>query len=262
MLNKILKYDLKRMGKSLLPLYAGLIILALVLKTMDFITNNFSAFKFAYNIMFIFFIIAIIGGLFYTFSISIIHYYKNLYSDEGYLTHTLPVSKSNLLISKILSSIMYIIVSVIISLISLIIVLGYNEITNPIKNILEFFSTCADTKISTISIILTLIILLGYIFYILMVFAGISLGNNHNKNKITFSIIYTVVLYYISQIISVLALGIMILINPDITSQLDQAIPDKQYLYEIISLSIGLNIILILAYYLICYNRLKNLNLS
>ena len=115
MLGKVLKYDLKSMGKSLFPLYAGLLGLALVLKFIGFIADNVSAFSFIYSIMFIFFIVLVIGGLFYTFFVSIMRYYKNLYSDEGYLTHTLPVSAGSLLFSKVLSSLIYIILSAAIS---------------------------------------------------------------------------------------------------------------------------------------------------
>lgn len=262
MLGKILKYDLKSMGKSLFPLYAGLFGLVIILKIMSFITESFPAFNFVYNIMFIFFIIIVIGGLFYTFFISVMRYYKNLYSDEGYLTHTLPVKSGSLLFSKVLSSCLFIILSVIVSFVSIMIVFGFNDVLDILKKGLEFFSLCFDVSIVTVLIFAISLILLSYICYILMAYAGISLGNMHSKNKIMFSVIYTVVLYYVSQILGILLMGIMFLINPDIMSQLDQTIPDKQYFFQVISMGMGLNIALMFVYYFICYNRLNHLNLS
>ncbi len=262
MLGKVLKYDLKSMGKSLFPLYAGLIVLALVLKVISFITDSVSAFKFVYNIMFIFFIILVIGGLFYTFLVSIMRYYKNLYSDEGYLTHTLPVGTNSLLFSKVVSSLVYIVLSVIISFISIIIVLGYNDVVSVLKEGLEFFSLCFDMSVFSIAMWAIFFLLLSYICYVLMVYAGISLGNMHSKNKIVFSVIYTVVIYYITQMLGVLLIGIMFLVNPDIMSQLDQAIPDKEYFIWIMGCGMGLNLVLLFTCYFICYNRLKHLNLS
>ena len=262
MLGKVLKYDLKSMGKSLFPLYAGLIVLALVLKVISFITDSVSAFKFVYNIMFIFFIILVIGGLFYTFLVSIMRYYKNLYSDEGYLTHTLPVGTNSLLFSKVVSSLVYIVLSVIISFISIIIVLGYNDVVSVLKEGLEFFSLCFDMSVFSIAMWAIFFLLLSYICYVLMVYTGISLGNMHSKNKITFSVVYTVAIYYVTQILGVLMLGIIFLINPDIMGQLDQAIPDKKYFIQVIGSGIGLNIVVVLVCYFICYNRLKHLNLS
>lgn len=262
MLGKVLKYDLKSMGKSLFPLYAGLLGLALVLKFIGFIADNVSAFSFIYSIMFIFFIVLVIGGLFYTFFVSIMRYYKNLYSDEGYLTHTLPVSTGSLLFSKVFSSFIYIILSVIISFISIIIVLGFNDVFNVLKEGLEFFSLCFDMSVGTITLLAIFLLLLSYICYVLMVYTGISLGNMHSKNKITFSVVYTVAIYYVTQILGVLMLGIIFLINPDIMSQLDQAIPDKKYFMWVIGSGIGLNIVVVLVCYFICYNRLKHLNLS
>lgn len=262
MLGKVLKYDLKSMGKSLFPLYAGLLVLALVLKVISFITDSVSVFSFIYNIMFVFFIILVIGGLFYTFFVAIMRYYKNLYSDEGYLTHTLPVNSGNLLLSKVIASLIFIVLSVIISFISVIIVLGFNDVVNVLNDGLEFFSLCFDMSVFSIAMWAIFFLLLSYICYVLMVYAGISLGNMHSKNKITFSVIYTVVIYYITQIIGIIMLGIIFLINPDIMSQLDQAIPDKQYFIWVMSCGMVLNIVLLFVCYFICHNRLKHLNLS
>lgn len=262
MLGKVLKYDLKSMGKSLFPLYAGLIVLALVLKVISFIADSVSAFGFIYNIMFVFFMVLVIGGLFYTFLVAIMRYYKNLYSDEGYLTHTLPVGANSLLFSKVVSSFVYIVLSVIISFISIIIVVGYNDVVSVLREGLEFFSLCFDMSVFSIAMWAIFFLLISYICYVLMVYAGISLGNMHSKNKIVFSVIYTVVIYYITQILGVILIGIMFLINPDIMSQLDQAIPDKQYFIWIMGCGMGLNLVLLFACYFICYNRLKHLNLS
>lgn len=267
MLGKVLKYDLKSMGKSLFPLYAGLVVLALVLKFIGFITDSVSsfsitAFSFIYNIMFIFFIILVVGGLFYTFFVSIMRYYKNLYSDEGYLTHTLPVNVGSLLLSKVIASLIFIVLSVIISFISIMLVLGFNDVFNILKDGLEFFSLCSGMNVGTIVIWAIFFLLLSYICYILMVYAGISLGNMHSKNKITFSIVYTAVIYYVTQMLGVILLVIIFLITPDIMNQLDQAIPDKEYFLRVIGFGMGLNIVLLFVCYFICYNRLKHLNLS
>lgn len=262
MLGKVLKYDLKSMGKSLFPLYAGLIIMAIALRIVSFITDNFTFLDFIYNIMFVFFIILLVGGLFYTFFVAVIRYYKNLYSDEGYLTHTLPVGSGSLLLSKVIASLIYMIISAFVSFVALIIVIDINEVINILRDAIEFMSMCFDISTPIIITFVVLLFVISYINYMLMVYAGISLGNMHSKNKITFSVIYTIVLYYVSQVISLILLVILFIVNPDIMSQLDKEIPDPEYFIQIMTIGLGINLALSIVYYYICHNRLKHLNLS
>lgn len=48
--------------------------------------------------------VVILGCLFGTVVINIVRFYKNLVTDEGYLTFTLPVSSKQIIASKLISS--------------------------------------------------------------------------------------------------------------------------------------------------------------
>lgn len=59
----------------------------------------------------VFLIILAVGQVLITYVIIVTRYYKSLYSDEGYLTHTLPVKAGSLLGSKVLTSFVWLILS-------------------------------------------------------------------------------------------------------------------------------------------------------
>lgn len=53
------------------------------------------------------YVFALIGAVIGTLIYMAVHFYKTMYSDEGYLTHTLPVNSHQLLVSKLLVSVVW-----------------------------------------------------------------------------------------------------------------------------------------------------------
>lgn len=102
MLGKLIKYDLKALGKILLPLWGTLIIVGLIfgisLRRGDNGSNTMVAFS-------LILIIAIITAIFVLNVIIIIQrFWKGLLKEEGYLMFTLPVTTRSLILSKVLSA--------------------------------------------------------------------------------------------------------------------------------------------------------------
>ena len=101
MLGKVLKYDLKRLGQSLTPLYIITLILSVVVLGGSYLTDINQLFTIAYGTVLLFFIVLLMAVGIGTFFLSIQKFYQNLLKDEGYLTNTLPVTKNTLILSKI-----------------------------------------------------------------------------------------------------------------------------------------------------------------
>ena len=101
MIKKLIKNDIKKMMKILVYLYACSIILAGITRLINI----------GKNIQFIFIIGQVFAGITYSAIGSVlintfVHILRvfvvNFYKDESYLTHTLPVTKNQLLLSKYL----------------------------------------------------------------------------------------------------------------------------------------------------------------
>ena len=262
MLGKVLKYDIKSMGKSLFPLYLAILITAIVIRCFGFLAESFGVFKIINDLITGLFIVLLIGTFFYTFFVAIKRYYKNLYADESYLTHTLPVKVDTLLSSKVITSLIYIIVSSITVTLGLLIAMDMTAVIALVKVFLQQATIMFETQKLTIIIFGLLFMLLGYMTYVFMAYAGISLGQSHSNNKIVFSIVYCIALYYIGQIIMLIFLGIMMLSSPELITNLNNNTTDADAAKNIMLFALGADALLCIAYYVICHNRLKNLNLQ
>lgn len=116
MLNKLIKYDFKAMNRYLIPVHIMLLITALLgrvlfvdrfLKNAESLTSVGEA---ALVIGVLLIVIIFMAAVFGTLALVGIYFYKNLFSDEGYLTQTLPVSRGKLLTSKTITGSLWIFV--------------------------------------------------------------------------------------------------------------------------------------------------------
>lgn len=104
MLSKLLKYELKSTARWFLPLYIALIILTFLNKlTITINLPDFILFNILKVLLMVFYVLIIIFTSIATMILLVVRFYKNLYTDEGYLTHTLPVKPGTHLNCKILS---------------------------------------------------------------------------------------------------------------------------------------------------------------
>lgn len=118
MLRKLLKYDMKAVWKIWVWLAAAALLIAipggLCFRFLSSTIGESSAF-FLLQLSAVFGVIAcflVIGGFLIVTEILVFwRFYKNFFSDEGYLTFTLPVSRAQLLLSKTLNACIWLVAS-------------------------------------------------------------------------------------------------------------------------------------------------------
>ena len=133
-----------------------------------------------------------------------------IYKDESYLTHTLPVEKKSIYLSKVLTGIITSFLTIIIAIICIFI--AYYSKTN-MEMLKQFLKLAANTYNTTvISLILTIsvVIFLETLFIILIGYNGIIIGHKSNKNKMLRTVFIGLVLYFAT---SLLTLGIVYIIG-------------------------------------------------
>ena len=127
MLGKLLKYEIKATSRILLPLYLVLFVVAVVNRVL----NPFEILENAqgFNIQILVNVLSVIlyftiafSVMAATFIIMIQRFYKNFLGDEGYLSFTLPVETWKHVLSKLLTSMMWIILSILAVIASIIII--------------------------------------------------------------------------------------------------------------------------------------------
>lgn len=104
MVKTLFKYEFKAYAKTLLPMNGILVVIALLNRIIQFMEND----HFSYDIIFGFSIFALVVSmvflLVFTTIFIITRYYKNMFSSEGYLTMTLPVTPSQHIFVKLVSA--------------------------------------------------------------------------------------------------------------------------------------------------------------
>ena len=215
MLGKCLKYDLKYIYKVLIVFYLLATVFAIFTRVL-----------FSFDNSFMLHILALIAsGTTIAFIINIIlnnllrvwvRFIKNIYGDESYLTHTLPISKSTIYTSKFLSSIITMFTSVLVILLCIFIAYYSKENLEILKNTLQFFANSLNS--TTIKLILTafFVIFLEFTTILQAGFTGILLGHKSNDLRMVKSIVYGFLNYQLVGIVSVLIIFIIGLFSPDI----------------------------------------------
>ncbi len=280
MLGKLLKHEFRATGKLLGPLNLFLILVAIIgnivlhfgYKTADpqnalmIISNT------AFSGLSIF-IIAIYSLTIFTLIILTavyltVRFYKTMYGNQGYLTHTLPVSTTTVLNVKLLAAVFWMLVAFAIAILSLFI-LSCSE--NPFDSITLSRlrdETLAQTgfHLEVLLLIIAVLIITVCASLVLMVCASLAIGQLFNQFRIPAAIGAYVVFYIIQQVISLLSLGSLGIAQINALQQASgqlSVMPDSSFFHWLFCLIIIEEIAYAVIYYLICYFiTKKKLNLE
>ena len=217
MLLKVLKYDLKFTYKNLIIFYALSLFFALLGRICGmFDTSGIMLIlsKINNGIAISMIVSVIINNLMRVWARLVLNFYK----DESYLTHTLPVKKSTLYLSKVLCGVITMLTSTVVIAMSLLICYYSKENIELLKNSLNIVATLYDTSIASLLIQLFTLIFLEFTFILLTGYIGIILGHKSNNNKMLKSCLYGFLTYMASSIIILLIVYISGLFNSNIMS--------------------------------------------
>jgi len=217
MLNKLMKYDLRKIFKFLVWFYAISIVLAGISRIFG-IWNDIQIIKIISSVFASLTYSAIATIFINTFIHILLRFSTSFYKDPSYLTHTLPVKKDKLILSKYLSSLIVILASVFVSFLSLFIILYSPEfiqgLTNSLNNIIAGFNIPSVLFITLIILIIFSQICAMISFGFTAIVKGYSY--NHKRGIKGFS---WFVLYFVASIITTLLLAVIIsAISGDLSS--------------------------------------------
>ena len=214
MLKKLLRYDLKWCFKVVVIYYALGLIFSILGRLLELGPDSVF-FKVIVGICKGAGLSLVITGIVNCIIRIWIRTILNMYKDEAYLTHTIPVDIKTHFISKVLASIITVLVSVLVLLVSLIIMyLNKTNITF-IKESLNILSSSLNISIVGLVILVSVTLLLEIIFIVMSGFAGIVFGHSFDNKKALKSVVIAVVIYFGFNFISIIAMLIVSLLNSD-----------------------------------------------
>ena len=276
MLTKLLKNEIKATGRIFLPLYGALLILTIVTKLAlafgapDFFSDNVATNPFmevVIGISFTLYFIAVVALSVMTLVMIIQRFYKNLFTDEGYLMFSLPVKTWELVLSKLLVGLMWSAVCTLMFVISFFILsLGSFTMMDLTQGIsaayTDYFSTFG-TSLNVLILEIIIFVVVSTIASILMIYVSIAIGQLFNQHRIVASFGAYIVITIAIQIISSIMMAIFAIGNLDTVISQGNDIQAMQMMHWIINGTTFLNVILCGGFYFATQYIMKNrLNLE
>ena len=145
-----------------------------------------------------------------------VRFKENLYGDESYLTHTLPIEKKTLYLSKAITAIITLFVSVAVIGLTLFITYYSKENLEIIKNVLFSLADAYNSSIIKILLAVLLVFFLEFANILQAGYTGIILGHKKNNLKVGYSVLFGFIVYIITQIFVLLIIFIVGIFNKDI----------------------------------------------
>lgn len=138
----------------------------------------------------------------------------SFYSDQAYLTHSLPVEKKDHYFSKVITAVILVFVNMIVILGSLAILFLNKEVWTFLKGFLEPVAQFFDVNMYVMLGALFVIVYLELLSGMASGFFGIIMGHRHNQHKILSSIIYGFVFYLLGEVVLLITLVVAGLFDP------------------------------------------------
>ncbi len=182
----------------------------------------------------VFTIIGIVAFPIFSYIMIFVRFYKNFFTDEGYLTFTLPVKRSQLLNSKIMTSVITTISSATVIFLDIIILCAigagkpfYQDFLMPLaQELSELFAQISSLDyvyMFLIIIELLLLMILGYAFFTLLMFACITFATIITKKA---KVVTAIGIYYVANGVITTIVQLIFLFGTTYLTERISALPD------------------------------------
>lgn len=217
MLKKLLKYDLKWILK-VEYIWSVITIIFAILTRLTSLLNESVITSIIKSVLTSITITGMLNVLFNGIIRTWIRVRNNLYKDEAYLTHTLPVESKTILSSKVLSGIITMLFGILIITISFFIAFYNESLINYIKESMQIVATTLNSSITKLLLILFIVLFLEFTFILMVGITGIIKGHEANNGKVIKSVLYSGIYWLSFSILSLLIVYIISLTNKDMNA--------------------------------------------
>lgn len=247
--------------------------------------ENITAFDLLGIFSLLFYVFALVGIMFGSVIYLGYRFYRSMYSEEGYLTHTLPVTSHQLLISKIVVGGLWLILFILLMFGSMTVLLSsllstaFSSITGGM-NIFEFFNMHQSeirravqgelgdifgaVKLSSEIPMYVIMFIIGAFYSMILLAGAMTLGQLSSKHKVLMSIVSYFGLLFVGNILSsVLSMPVTIRNIVYYTEGNSVSMNFNSIISPSSLISLGINIVMMVVIYLMSsYIITRKLNLE
>lgn len=272
MLGKLIKYDLKSMNRYLILIHAFLLLASAAMRA--FLTGpvlsagtdwRSTEAMLSFTLFIILYFIIVSAASFATSIVIVVRFYKNLFSGQGYLTRTLPVTSGQHLLAKTISGSIWVIVNFLVTVLSVVIVVATPYVVSQVKANNSFIRTAlgitgeyADMSWWTIIAILMAMMIISAVSSVITYFASIAIGQLVSNHRVLGAIAAYFVITTIVSIASFICMAILGLLGTAMDPV--KEVSGMSYFFDISSfsciVSIAFSVILYIAAYWIMKKKI------
>lgn len=209
MLGKLIKHEFRATSREFVVLYVGILFLTLANKAFWSVDFNNSFFDIMQFLFMAAYVVVIMSMFIMPVVLVVARFYKNLLTDEGYLSFTIPVTAGQHIISKWIAAVVWTICTYLVMLLSVVLLfLGKYDLGQMWKMAMDFLDI--SPKYITLFWVMIFTMLVGVASGTLMYFASMALGQLSSKHKILGGI---VAYFLLNTVVQMLTSGLMFMIQ-------------------------------------------------
>ena len=266
MLGKLVKYDLKAAAKIFILIHAVYMFICFAARFLYMDSLNFAepSEPLIFSlILFISLMTLLVSALsIITWLQVAFRFYRNLFSKEGYLSWTLPVSGPQHLWAKIISGYILMAADLIIIAAGILLLVTGSNVTTDYGMIADELTAELGFSLSTLSLILFAVCLVSCISSVIMIYFSVVVGQLFPSHRVLGAVAAYFITSFIVQIISVIIMFVLGFLPGYNTALLDgKAMMD--HMFRLLTLSSVLMLVITVAQYIAShYIMKKKINLQ
>lgn len=273
MLGKLIRYDLKSTTKFLVIIHIFLVAASVfgrifLTGRLDFESDELN--ELLLTLAFVVYIIIFAGVSYGTYIVIAVRFYKNMFSDEGYLTNTLPVTKGMHLLSKTISGSIWCVIDMLLIYVCAYILLAIPIITDPLSahwdEFIRLLGFQGQGDFNFFLFYMAVLTIVSAVGNVITIEASVVLGQLFNGHKVLGSVVSYFVITTVIAIASTVIMGAQGILSDSIamnSSTTPESIDFAGYMMDILNISFGISVAIAVILSLLSYFIMKRkVNLS
>ena len=249
MLSKLLKNDLKKNMRWMWILFVSTIGVAIITRGTKELGENIGFFKLVY----VFF-----EGVFYGLAANLIiqpflrnflNFYRSFYSDEAYLTHTLPVTKNQLINSKYLTAAIELLAGFATLIVSILVIYAGPGFIKSIELLISMLIT-GKCSVLLVVVLIVILVIVEFLMFISIIDFSIVIAFRQKERRILKAFLISIACEFAALIALAVVMFVVLLVNNvNITSS--TLILTSSVFYSVILTGIFVYLAVIVLFYFI-----------
>ncbi len=203
MVGKLFKYEFASYLRTWLPVQIIMLGIAALGRFVQFFEADTTVYKIIFGSSVVVYALSIIVSFVLTGILCIVRFYKNLFTGEGYLSFTLPVTPAQHILIKLLATVAVEIGTFIVALTSVCIITSgelFNEILKAIAYLTNMATDILGTHLVLYVIEFIFMLIMASVCGTLLIYGCISIGQTFNKSRVGWAVGVYFIYYMICQI--------------------------------------------------------------